>query len=104
MPVVLQGFSILLEVEVGIAQLAVDGAEGLQVFRTDLDGRLKKRRPAFEVAGLAQTFPFQSQLQAGGLHPKHRGFHKQTDEPNGDKAALQPVSRGSAETAAPHSS
>lgn len=77
MSVVFQGFSILLEVKVGVAQLAVDGSEGLQVFCADLDGCLKKCRPAFKVSGLAQTFSFQCQLQAGGLHPKHEGFHKQ---------------------------
>lgn len=82
--VVFQGFSILLEVEVGVAQLAVDGTEGLQVFCAHLDGCLKKRRPAFKVSGLAQTFSFQSQLQAGRLHPE-RGFTNK----NGKKATPQ---------------
>lgn len=67
--VVLQGFAVLLEVEVGVAQLAVDGAERLQVFRAHLDGGLKERCPSFEVPGFAQSLPFQRQLQAGGLHP-----------------------------------
>lgn len=67
--VVLQGFAILLEVEVGVAQLAVDGAKRLQFFRAHLDGGLKERCPAFKVPGFAQSLPFQRQLQAGGLHP-----------------------------------
>lgn len=67
---VFQGFAILLEVEVSIPQLAVDGTEGFQVFCANLDGSLKESRSPFEVPGLAQTFSFQSQLQAGGLHPK----------------------------------
>lgn len=68
-PVVLQGFAVLLEVEVGVAQLAVDGAERLQVFRAHLDGGLKERCPSLEVPGFAQSLAFQRQLQAGGLHP-----------------------------------
>lgn len=69
MSVVFQGFAVFLEVEVGIAQLAVDGTEGLQVFCSDLDGSLEESCSTFKVPGLAQALSFQSQLQAGGLHP-----------------------------------
>lgn len=67
--VVLQGFAVLLEVEVGVPQLAVDGTERLQVFCAHLDGSLKERCPSFKVPGFAQSLPFQRQLQARGLHP-----------------------------------
>lgn len=82
MSVVFQGFAVFLEVEVGIAQLAVDGTEGLQVFCSDLDGSLEESCSAFKVAGLAQTLSFQSQLQAGGLHPTGgtRRFTKTTHQ------------------------
>lgn len=68
--VVFQGFAVLFEVEVGVAQLAVDGTEGLQVFCADLHGCLEKRCSPFKVPGLAEPLSFQGQLQAGGLHPE----------------------------------
>lgn len=60
---VLQGFVILLEVKIGIAQLAVDGAEDLKVLSSDLDGRLKERHAGSIVASLTEPLTFQSQVQ-----------------------------------------
>lgn len=56
--VILQSFGVLLEVEVGVAQLAVNGTEGLQIFRSYLNRRLEERCPTFKVSGFAQTLTF----------------------------------------------
>ena len=69
MPVELQGLSVLMQVEVGIAQLAVDGTEHLQVLCTHLDGSFKEGDASSVVPHLTETLTFQRQLQAGHLHP-----------------------------------
>ncbi len=46
MPMVFQRLVVVVQVEVGIAQLTVDSAQNLQVFCAQLDGRLKKETPA----------------------------------------------------------
>uniref|UniRef100_M3Z672 Uncharacterized protein n=1 Tax=Mustela putorius furo TaxID=9669 RepID=M3Z672_MUSPF len=76
-PVVLQGPGVLLQVEVGVAQLAVDGTQRLQVLRAHLHRRLKERRACLEVPRLAETLPLQGELQARGLHPGRRGGKSQ---------------------------
>lgn len=60
---VLQGFVILLQVKVGVAQLAVDGAEDLQVICSDLDGRLEEGDAAAIVVELTEPLTLQSQVQ-----------------------------------------
>lgn len=60
---VLQGFVILLEVKVGISQLAVDGAKYLKVLGSNLDGRLKEGHAGAIVPSLTQPLTFQSQVQ-----------------------------------------
>lgn len=49
----LQGPGILLQVEVGIAQLAVDGTQCLQVLSAHLHGSLKEGHTCLEVPRLA---------------------------------------------------
>lgn len=72
MPVVLQSFGVLLEVKVGIAQLAVDGAQDLEVLRSHLDGRLKEGHAGPIVSRLAQALALQGEVQARRLHPAER--------------------------------
>lgn len=72
MAVVLQGFAVVVQVEVSVAQLAVDGTEDLQVLRAYLDGRLEERDTGAVVTHLTQALTFQSQLQTGRLHPTQR--------------------------------
>lgn len=69
MPMVLQGFVVLLQVEVGVPQLAVDGAEDLQVFRPHLDGRLEEGDAGAVLARLAEPLALQRQVQTRRLHP-----------------------------------
>ena len=66
---VLEGFIILLQVKVGVSQLAVDGAEDLKVLRSNLDGRLKERHAGAIVASLTEPLALQGQVQARRLHP-----------------------------------
>ena len=72
MPVELQGFGVVMQVEVRIAQLAVDGAEHLQVLCAHLDGRLEEGDTRSVVAHLTEPLTLQRQLQAGDLHPTAR--------------------------------
>lgn len=51
---ILQGFVVLLEVEVGIPQLAIDGTEDLKVLCSDLDGRFKQGHAGSVVARFAE--------------------------------------------------
>lgn len=62
-PMVLQGFVILLQVEVGITQLAVDGTKDLQVLGSNLDGRFKERHTGMIVTGLTEPLTLQGQVQ-----------------------------------------
>lgn len=57
MAVILQGLVVLLEVEVGISQLAVDGTEDLKVLSPHLDGRFKQGDAGPVVASLAEPLP-----------------------------------------------
>lgn len=59
MPVELQGLGVVMQVEVGIAQLAVDGAEYLQVLCAHLDGRFEKGDPCPVVAHLTEPLTLQ---------------------------------------------
>lgn len=69
MVVVFQRLSVVVQVEVGISQLAVDGTEDLEVLGTDLDGRLEKGDASIVVSHLAKSLSFQGELQTRGLHP-----------------------------------
>lgn len=69
MPVELQGLSVVMQVEVGIAQLAVDGTEHLQVLCAHLDGSFKEGDACSVVAHFTEPLALQRQLQAGHLHP-----------------------------------
>lgn len=69
MAVELKRFGVVLQVEVGIAQLAVDGAEDLQVLRPYLDGGLKEGDTCSVITRLTQTLSLQRQLQTRGFHP-----------------------------------
>lgn len=60
---VFQGFIILLQVEVGVSQLAVDGAEDLEVLCSNLDGRLEEGHTCPVVTSLTETLALQSQVQ-----------------------------------------
>lgn len=62
--VVLHGLVVVSQVEVRVAELAVDGAERAQVVRAGLDGRLEERHAGAAVARLAQPLALQRQLQA----------------------------------------
>lgn len=68
----LERFGVVLQVEVGVAQLTVDGAEDLQVFRPYLDGGLEEGDACAVIACLTQTLALQRQLQTRRLHPGHR--------------------------------
>lgn len=61
---VLHRFRVVTQVEVGIAELAVDGTECSKVVRAGLDGGLKEGHTRPTVAGFAQPFAFQCQLEA----------------------------------------
>lgn len=69
MAVELERFGVVLQVEVGVAQLAVDGAEDLQVLCPYLDGGLKERDTCAVITCLTQTLSLQRKLQTRGLHP-----------------------------------
>lgn len=65
----LHGFSVVVQVEVSIAQLTVDGTQHLQVLCANLDGRLKEGDTRPEITGFTEPLTLQRQLQAGRLHP-----------------------------------
>lgn len=65
----LQGFHVVMQVKVGVAQLTVDGTQHLQVLCAHLDGRLKEGHPRPVVPGFTEPLALQRQLQAGHLHP-----------------------------------
>lgn len=52
MAVELERFRVVLQVEVGVSQLAVDGAEDLQVLRPDLDSGLEEGDACSVIARL----------------------------------------------------
>ena len=62
MTVVLQGLGVLLLVKVGVAKLAINGTEYLQVLRSHLDGRFEERDASSVVARLAQSLALQGQV------------------------------------------
>ena len=64
---VLQCLLIVLQIEIGIAHLAVDGTQRSQVARTTLDRRLKEIDTFTTVTLLAVTLAFQSQLETCSL-------------------------------------
>lgn len=65
----LQSLGVIMQVEVSIAQLAVDGTEHLQVLRAHLDGSFEKGNTCSVVPRLTEPLALQRQLQAGHLHP-----------------------------------
>lgn len=69
MSVKLQGLGIIMQVEVGIAQLAVDGTEHLQILCAHLNSSFKEGDTCSVVAQLTEPLTLQRQLQAGHLHP-----------------------------------
>ena len=64
MSVTFEGFLVLSEVEVCVAQLAVDGTQGFQVFRALFDGGLEAVDTGPVLTLLAVVLPLQGQLQA----------------------------------------
>lgn len=69
MSVELLGLSVVVQVKVRVAQLAVDGAQHLQVLGSHLDGGFKEGDACPVVAHLAEPLTLQSEFQAGDLHP-----------------------------------
>lgn len=69
MPVKLQSLGVVVQVEVGVAQLAVDSTKDLQVFCAHLDGSFKKGDACPVIAHLTEALTLQRQLQARNLHP-----------------------------------
>lgn len=68
MAVELEGFNVVVQVKVSIAQLTVDGTQHLQVLCADLDGRFKEGDARSVVTGFTEPLALQRQLQAGHLH------------------------------------
>lgn len=64
--VVLHSHIVVSEIEVGVSELAVDGAEGAQVVGAGLDGGLEEGHAGAAVSSLAQPLALQRQLQAHG--------------------------------------
>lgn len=62
--VILHRFNIVTQVEVRVAQLAVDRAQYPQIVRAGLDRRLEERHSGLAVARLAEAFALQCQFQA----------------------------------------
>lgn len=94
MPVELQGFHVVVQVKVGVAQLTVDGAQHLQVFCADLDGRLEEGDPRPVVPGFTEPLALQRQFQARHLHPIVGGEKKKSPKvKNQDKIKLKKPER-----------
>ncbi len=74
-PMVLQGFAVLLQVEVSVAQLAVNGTEGLEIICSHLNSSFKEYCTIFKISCFTQSFPLQRQLQ-NKMPPscKHKAF------------------------------
>ena len=68
MLVVFEGFAVLRQIEVRVAELTVDGAQCLEIVRTDTDRRLKVLYSGTTVADLAQPLPLQGQLHTRAFH------------------------------------
>ena len=64
----LEGLAVLLQVEVGVADLTVDGAQSLQLRRTYLYGGLEELDSRATVARLTEAFAFQRHVKARALH------------------------------------
>lgn len=64
-----QGLGIIMQVEIGITQLAVDGTEHLQILRAHLNSSFKEGDTCSVVAQLTEPLTLQRQLQTGHLHP-----------------------------------
>lgn len=56
----LQGFGVVMQVEIGITQLAVDSAEHLQVLCAHLDGSFKEGDARSVVTNLTEPLSLQS--------------------------------------------
>lgn len=69
MPVKFQSLGVVMQVKVGIAQLAVDGTEHLQILCAHLNSSFKEGDTCSVVAHFTEPFTLQRQLQAGHLHP-----------------------------------
>lgn len=61
---VLHSHVVVSEIKVGVAELAVYGAERPQVVSAGLNGCLEERHASTAVPGLAETFAFQGQFKA----------------------------------------
>lgn len=59
---ILQSLVVLLQVEIGITQLAIDGTEDLKILCSDLDGRFKQGHAGTVVAGFAEPLTLESQI------------------------------------------
>lgn len=89
MAVELHGFSIVVQVEVSIAQLTVDSTQHLQVLCANLDGRLKEGDTRPEITGFTEPLTLQRQLQAGRLHPTAEKSPVSLKVRNQDKIKLE---------------
>lgn len=85
----LHGFSIVVQVEVSIAQLTVDSTQHLQVLCANLDGRLKEGDTRAEITGFTEPLTLQRQLQAGRLHPTAEKSPVSLKVRNQDKIKLE---------------
>lgn len=65
----LEGFRVVMQVKVSVAQLTVDGTQHLQVLCANLDGSFKEGDARPVVTGFTEALALQRQLQAGHLHP-----------------------------------
>lgn len=77
--VVFQRFAVVLHVKICIAELTVDGAHRLEIFRPDATGSLEKLNAQLAVASLAQSLALQCQLEARGFAFPRRHYRKMKD-------------------------
>lgn len=91
----LQGFHVVMQVKVSIAQLTVDGAQHLQVLCANLDGSFKEGDARPVVTGFAEALALQRQLQAGHLHPTAGKRRESLNTRNQDKIKPERSSRDS---------
>lgn len=83
----LQGFGVVVQVKVSIAQLTVDGTQHLQVLCANLDGGLKERDARPVVTGFTEPLALQRQLQAGHLHPAAEKTNQEKNNKNEAESA-----------------
>lgn len=85
----LEGFSVVMQVKVSVAQLTVDGTQHLQVLCANLDGSFKEGDACPVVTGFTEPLALQRQLQAGHLHPTAGKSRVSLKARNQDKIKVQ---------------